>query len=88
MIHNRHLPNWAHRVANAVLGLLGCASAGAAGFAFFREGSVQEQVAGWLLWLSPVAGVLLAALNPRRISLVEGLAGDAGYDELEDRRRP
>ena len=86
MIHNRYLPTWAHRLANGALAFLGTASAGAAGYVSFRSGGFLEQASGWLLLLSPVAGVIFALLNPKRISLAEGLAGEAGYDELGETR--
>jgi hypothetical protein len=86
MIHNRYLPTWVHRLANGVLAFLGAASAGTSGILSFRDGSFLEAVSGWLLLLSPAVGVLFALLDPKRVSLVEGLAGEAGYDELDEHR--
>ncbi len=87
MIHNRYLPTWAHRVANGLLCFFGCATAGAVGYGTFQDGSLLEQASGWLLLLSPLAGLIVALLNPRRVSLAEGLAGEAGYDELGEPRQ-
>lgn len=85
MISNRHLPAWAHRAANAVLGFLGSASTGAGGYASARSGTFLEEASGWLLLLSPIVGLVCAALDPQRFSLVEGTAGEAGNDELSER---
>jgi hypothetical protein len=87
MIHNRYLPQWAHRIANGLLGFFGCASAGAGGYVTFESSSFLEEASGWLLLLSPLAGVAFTLLNPRRVSLAQGLAGEAGYDELRERQQ-
>jgi hypothetical protein len=38
----------------------------------------------WSLWFAAPVGLVFAMPNPNRTSLVEGCAGEAGYDELED----
>lgn len=50
-----------------------------------RSGTFLEDASGWLLLLSPVVGLVCAALDPQRFSLVEGTAGEAGDDELSER---
>jgi hypothetical protein len=82
MIHNRYSADWLHRIAIGLLEFFGVAAAGATGCLCFPRGALLEQIAGWLLLLSPVAGVVVAPVNPRRFSLAEGLAGASGYDEL------
>jgi len=39
----------------------------------------------WLLWLSLPLAIVFAMVSPVRCSLVEGCAGDLGYDELNGR---
>ena len=40
----------------------------------------------YLLWLTPLVGLVCFVVAPQR-SAVHGLAGDAGYDELNDAER-
>lgn len=87
-IHNRFLPEWMHRVANGVLGVLLAATAGASGYLWFAPDSIGEGLSGWFLLLSPVVGLLLVIVNPARFSLVDGIAGEMGYDELETSGHP
>ena len=80
MIHNSYLPRWLHRVCNGVLGsavLLGIGSI------WFGQpaGSWQHLLSRCLIWSSIPVGIILA-LVARRCSIVEGVAGGDGYDEL------
>jgi hypothetical protein len=83
-IHNRHLPPWIHCIANGVMAALGLALVGSVGSGFVPGGSLAWKAAILLLLFSAPMGVLVALLvDPRKFSLVEGVAGDDGYDELE-----
>jgi len=82
MIHNRYLPVWLHRAC--------CGGLGAAAFAGLGSIWVGEPSGTWgyfvsrcLMWGSVPAGIVLACIAPR-FSIVEGLAGGEGYDELHD----
>jgi len=82
MIHNRYLPLWLHRLCNGVFGvsvLLGIGSI------WFGEpaGSWRHVLSRCLLWSSIPVGIILA-LVARRFSIVEGVAGREGYDELHE----
>lgn len=77
MLHNCYLPDWIHRLANgAIGGLLAsaavCAAVSGAGASFEA------------FWSVPLVASICMGINPRRFSLVEGCAGDLGYDELVD----
>ncbi len=75
MLHNRDLPDWIHRLANGVIG----------GFLSMPASLVAVHVLDaplGVLWVALPVVVFGMALNPRRFSLVEGCAGDLGYDEL------
>jgi hypothetical protein len=82
MIHNRYLPFWLHRVCNGVFGaavLLGVGSI------WFGEpvGSWQYVLSHCLIWSSVPVGIVLAFVA-RRFSIVEGVAGGEGYDDLRE----
>jgi hypothetical protein len=79
MLHNRYLPDWIHRLANGAIGGL---LASAAACAAVRVVGVPLEA----FWSVPLLAVLCIGINPRRFSLVEGCAGDLGYDELVDDR--
>jgi hypothetical protein len=82
-IHNRYLPQWTHRIANGVMEALLLALFAVSGAQFVPAGSPLWKAAILLLWLSAPVGLLVSLLDPRKFSLVEGVAGDVGYDELE-----
>jgi hypothetical protein len=72
ILHNLNLPNWLHRLANgAIGGLLALAALHFFGFPF------------WLLWIAISVAVGCMVPSPSRFTLVEGCAGDVGYDELD-----
>ncbi|HXR04970.1 MAG TPA: hypothetical protein VN836_09725 [Verrucomicrobiae bacterium] len=82
MIHNRYLPLWLHRVCNGAF-----ATALLAGFGsiWYGEpaGTWRHLVSQCLIWSSIPAGIVLA-LVAHRFSIVDGVAGGEGYDELHE----
>jgi hypothetical protein len=82
MIHNRHLPLWLHRVCNGVFGAVLLASIGSVWFGE-PAGSWRHFLSRCLIWSSVPAGIILA-LVARRCSIVRGVAGRDGYDELHE----
>jgi hypothetical protein len=81
MIQNRHLPLWLHRICN---GVFSAALLVGIGSIWFGEppGSWQHVLSRGLIWASIPVGIILAVLAGW-ISIVEGVAGGDGYDELE-----
>jgi len=77
MLHNRYLPDWLHRVANGAVGGVLCSLAALAIVRFLGAPLCA-------LWFVPPVVLICTALDPRRFSLVEGCAGDLGYDGLLD----
>jgi hypothetical protein len=77
LLPNRYLPDWLHRVAN---GAAGGAVSSLAAVAIVRLLNVPL----WALWFVLPAAIICMAIDPHRFSLVEGCAGDLGYDELRD----
>ena len=88
MIHNRYLPLWLHRICN---GLFGAALLLGIGSIWFSEpeGSWEHIVSRCLIWASVPVGIILA-FAARRLSIVQGVAGGDGYDELHetDHKKP
>lgn len=80
-LHNRYLPQWVHRIANGVIASLLLALAGAWGTTALAPGSFPWKLFFIALYASPI-GLLASLLNPGRFTLVEGIAGEDGYDEL------
>jgi hypothetical protein len=72
-VRNHYLPKWIHRLCNAVL-------------AAFVACLILIYVLPWRLALYTDAGlfVLILCLDPSRISLVDGLAGEDGYVDLDE----
>ncbi len=81
MIHNRCLPLWLHRVCNGVLGVAVLLGLGSVWYGE-PEDTWRHFVSRCLIWFSIPAGVILA-LTARRLSIVQGVAGREGYDELD-----
>jgi len=82
-IRNHYLPLWLHRVvcgvfATAVMALLGMAFIGKA------DGSWRHLIALCLIVLSIPAGFFCACMA-HRFSIIEGLAGDVGYKNLDEK---
>src|SRR5258706_8009148 len=82
MIHNRYLPMWLHRVCSGVLGAVVLAAIGSIWFAE-PSGTWRHILSRCLLWASVPAGIVLACIS-HRFSIVEGVAGGEGYDELHE----
>ncbi len=80
MIHNRYLPLWLHRVCCGVLAAVILAGLSSIWFGE-PSGNWRHFVSHCLLWGSVPVGVVLACIA-HRFSIVEGLAGGEGYDEL------
>jgi hypothetical protein len=80
-IHNRYLPLWVHRVCNGFLGAVASATLASVGMSRFAPDHLLHQLSVILLYLSLPIGVLLAVVA-RRWSIVEGCAGEVGYDDL------
>ncbi len=76
VLHNRRLPNGLHRLANGVMGSFSVAMilVGLSKLVF---------VPAWLFLVCIPIGLLCAYFDPERFTLVEGLAGEDGYDELD-----
>jgi hypothetical protein len=70
-----------HRIANGVMASLLLAGAAAWLTTTLAVGSLPWRVSLVLLYFSPT-GLLASLLNPSRFTLVEGVAGGDGYDEL------
>lgn len=82
MIHNRYLPMWLNRVCSGVLGAVVLAAISSIWFAE-PSGTWRHVLSRCLLWGSVPAGIVLACFS-HRFSIVEGVAGDDGYDELRE----
>lgn len=82
-IHNRYLPVWVRRICN---GAFGAALFIGLGSIWFEEpaDSWRHVLARCMIWSSFPVGIALALLA-RRFSIVEGVAGGEGYDELHKR---
>jgi hypothetical protein len=82
-IRNHYLPRWLHRVA---CGVFATASLALPGLSFIgrADGSWKHLIALVLIVLSLPAGIACACLA-HRFSIVEGLAGDAGYEDLDEK---
>ena len=84
MIRNRHLPQWLHRV---VCGAFGAVVLALLGLDLLSQpsGSWRHFLSLWFLALSIPVGIILARVADR-FSIVEGLAGDVGYEDLDEKR--
>jgi hypothetical protein len=82
MIHNRYLPLWLHRVCNGVFGAVLLIGIGSIWFGEPAE-TWRHIVSRCLIWASIPVGITLA-LIARRFSIVQGVAGGDGYDELHE----
>jgi hypothetical protein len=69
---NQYLPNWLHRLCNALLSSLAVGTFLLLLWPDWRIGA-----------LSALVFVVNLLINPTRFSVVEGVAGDLGYIELE-----
>lgn len=83
MVHNRYLSNGAHRLCNMVVGFLLTTVVLLYVNAYLIPAKYQAigLVVSGVLALSVT--LLLGIIHPKRFSIVEGIAGGDGYDELE-----
>ncbi len=87
MSDKRYLPLWLHRVFN---GLFPAALLAGFGTCWLGEpaGSWRHIVSMCMIWASIPVGILFAIIT-RRFSIVEGVAGEVGYEEDEsDDKKP
>ena len=87
-IHNRYLPGWAHRLANGVVAAAILVGIAVVGFSVLDSQGGLVNACWWCLWAAVPVGVAVSFLNPNRYSLVRGIGGDVGYDELNPPKRP
>jgi hypothetical protein len=83
MIRNRQLPQWLHRLACGAVGSAAAATVATLGLRYLEPDSWLHAASRGLLWLSLPIGIVLACVAPRW-SVVEGCAGDAGYEDMKD----
>jgi hypothetical protein len=83
MIHNRYLPLCLHRVCNGVLGAVVLVGLGSIWFGE-PAGSWRHFLSRCLIWSSLPVSIILAVMA-RRFSIVRGVAGGDGYDELREK---
>jgi hypothetical protein len=81
-IHNRYVPSWLHRLFNAVLVGSLSVTVGVLGLSAFSQEQPLASLFGALLYGSPLLA-LAAFLLAHRFSIVRGIAGGDGYDELK-----
>lgn len=84
VLHNRHLPNWLHRICNAGFGSLLIATLGTLAVSNLLPNALQSIGMGVVIAGTVVTGLVLLILDPNCFSTVEGCAGDLGCDELTD----
>jgi hypothetical protein len=82
MITNRYLPQWLHRVACGVIAAALVATLASAGLPYSDAESWLQMASRPLLWLTIPVG-LVAASAAHRFSIVEGCAGEVGYEDLD-----
>ena len=83
VIRNHYLPLWLHRTACGVLAALVLALVGMS-FLGRADGSWRHLISLCLIILSVPAGILCACMA-HRFSIAEGLAGDVGYEDLDEK---
>jgi hypothetical protein len=81
-VHNRYVSRLVHRIFNGILGAALTASAGVGGLHVFDMTSALWNLSWWILYAAPIVLIALPFLNPDRFSVVNGVAGHSGYDEL------
>lgn len=81
-VHNRYLPDAAHRIANGVVAAAILATIAVLMLTSMPVTSAWWRFAWWLLYAALPAGLLFAFVAPR-VSLVRRIAGADGYDELK-----
>jgi len=86
MSDKRYLPLWLHRIFN---GLFSTALLAGFGTHWLGEpaGSWRHVISQCLLWASIPFGLIFAAIT-HRFSIVEGVAGEVGYEKKSDDKKP
>jgi hypothetical protein len=84
VLHNRYLPTWLHQICNSAFGSLLIATLGTLAVTNLLQNAVQAIALCAVIAGTVVTGVVLLTVNPNRFSIVEGVAGKDGYDELTD----
>jgi|SRR5690348_7207878 len=84
-IRNHFLPLWLHRIACGVFVALILALGGMS-FLGRVDGSWRHLIALCLIILSIPVGLLCACMA-HRFSIVEGVAGDVGYEDLDESKK-
>jgi hypothetical protein len=87
-IHNRYLPGWAHRLANGIVAAAVLVSIAVIGLTFVDASGNLANLCWWLLKVAAPVGFLMLFVSPERFSLVRGIGGEVGYDELAKPKRP
>jgi hypothetical protein len=75
----RELPLWLHRIFNGVFPAALLVGFGSCGLGEPRD-SWRQVVSICMIWAGIPVGILFAVFT-HRFSIVEGLAGDVGYEE-------
>ena len=80
----RRLPLWLHRIFN---GLFPAALLAGFGTCWIGEpaDSWRHIVSMCIIWSSVPVGIVFAVIT-RRFSIVEGVAGEIGYEESDDKK--
>ena len=80
-IRNHYLPQWLHRVACGAISAALSATVAIGGLRYFDADSWLRTASVILLWSSIPIGIVFACFA-HRFSIVEGCAGDVGYEDL------
>ncbi|MFB3895047.1 MAG: hypothetical protein ACE14V_01975 [bacterium] len=80
-IHNCYLPEWLHRLCNGIYSSVLCFTIATAGLVYCQSYKLLYILSLCLYYLTIPVGIL-AAIFVNRFSIVEGCAGEDGYDEL------
>jgi hypothetical protein len=83
VIHNQVLGSTTHRIFN---GVMATALSFGIGTWVWNRYAITPYVGSsgkWLVYLCVPIGIAITFVNPKSHSLVEGLAGESGYDELK-----
>jgi hypothetical protein len=80
-LQNRYVPQWARRIANGVMASPFLALAAARLTSTVASDSLPWKTALVLIYSSPAA-LFASLLNPNKITLADGIAGEDRCDEL------
>jgi hypothetical protein len=85
-IRNHYLPLWLHRIACGVFVALILALGGMS-FLGRADGSWRHLIALCLIISSVPVGIFCACMA-HRFSIVQGLAGEVGYKDVDESKKP